>query len=55
MGHAHGAMRIGEDYAKRLNRYGNLKPGSLVMLSNKYTSHSFVIDYVEAKALFNNV
>lgn len=49
------AMRIGEDYAKRLNRYGNLKPGALEMLSHRYTSHSFVIDYVEAKLLFNNV
>lgn len=49
------AMRIGEDYAKRLDRYGNLKPGALEMLSNKYTAHSFVIDYVEAKLLFNNV
>ena len=55
MGSRTRAMRIGEDYAKRLNQYGNLKTGALETLSTKYTSHSFVIDYIEAKALFNNV
>lgn len=55
MGSRTRAMRIGEDYAKRLNRYKNLKPGALETLSTKYTSHSFVIDYLEAQALFNNV
>lgn len=49
------AMRIGEDYAKRLNIYGNLKHNALKSLSSDYTSHSFVIDYIEAKTLFNEV
>ena len=48
------AMRIGEDYAKRLN-IGNLKNGALNQLSTHYASHSFVIDFHEAKTLFNSV
>jgi len=50
------AMRIGEDYAKRLNLKGNLKSAAaLDRLSNDYASHSFVIDFIEAQTLFNNV
>ncbi len=50
------AMRIGEDYTKRLNsKSGNLKEESIDLLSRAYPSHNFVIDYLEAKALFNNV
>lgn len=49
------AMRIGEEYAERLDVYGNLKPNALRTLSTRYTSHSFVIDYVEADALFKKV
>lgn len=47
------AMRIGEDYGKRLNgRFANLKPGALDFLSQTYSSHGFVIDMQEAAALF---
>lgn len=49
------AMRIGEQYAERLDSYGNLKPNALRTLSTKYTSHSFVIDFTEAQVLFNKV
>lgn len=50
------AMRIGEDYIKRLNsKWENLKPGSIDLLVKKYPSHSFVIDFLEAKELFNSV
>lgn len=50
------AMRIGEDYGERLNtRFKNLRPGSLYMLSQRYSSHRFVIDMKEAEALFHNV
>ena len=49
------AMRIGEEYAERLDVYGNLKPNALRTLSTRYTSHSFVIDHLEADALFKKV
>lgn len=49
------AMRIGEDYAKRLNSSGNLKDNTIQALSTYYAAHSFVIDYTEASTLFNNV
>lgn len=50
------AMRIGEDYGVRLDqKFRNLKPHALTMLSQSYTSHGFVIDMVEAKELFNSV
>lgn len=49
------AMRIGEYYATRLNTNSNLKPEALQSLITTYPSHSFVIDYIEAKFLFNNV
>lgn len=51
------AMRIGEDYAKRLNqKWNNLKsPESVRILSSRYPSHGFVIDYTEACELFKNV
>lgn len=51
------AMRIGEDYAKRLNeKWSNLKsPESVRILSSFYPSHGFVIDYTEACELFKNV
>lgn len=49
------AMRIGEQYAERLDVFRNLKPGALRALSTKYTSHSFVIDFTEAHALFSKV
>lgn len=50
------AMRIGEDYGKRLNQhFHNLKPDSLSTLSRTYSSHGFVIDLLEAKALFHHV
>lgn len=50
------AMRIGEDYGNRLNsKWSNLKAGALKSLSQSYSSHGFVIDFIEAKALFNHV
>ncbi len=49
------AMRICEEYAKRLNaRWRNLKPGSIDFLLNIYPSHSFVIDFDEADRMFYN-
>jgi len=50
------AMRIGEDYGVRLNeKWNNLKPNMLEMLSQTYSSHGFVIDKLEASALFERV
>lgn len=50
------AMRIGEDYSHRLaDKWNNLKPEAVSMLSQTYSSHSFVIDYVEAQSLFHKV
>jgi len=50
------AMRIGEDYAKRLNnKFSNLKDNAIEVLSRSYSSHSFVIDMLEASALFRRV
>ena len=49
------AMRIGEEYANRLDRHGNMKPGALHSLVEGYSSHSFVIDSIEAETLFKNV
>ena len=50
------AMRIGEDYGKRLNvRWTNLKANALELLSQTYSSHEFVIDYSDAAHLFNQV
>jgi hypothetical protein len=50
------AMRIGEDYGKRLDlKWSNLKPNALEMLSRSYPSHGFVIDKNEAANIFQNV
>ncbi|MGD7428542.1 SDH family Clp fold serine proteinase, partial [Ralstonia pseudosolanacearum] len=51
------AMRIGEDYGRRLNRkFRNLRDdGAMEGLSRSYPSHGFVIDILEANHLFNNV
>lgn len=50
------AMRIGEDYGKRLNeRFKNLKPNAIIGLSQDYPSHGFVIDRTEASILFERV
>lgn len=48
------AMRIGEDYAERLD-CGNLKSRAINKLCNNYASHSFVIDHVEAETLFKSI
>lgn len=49
------AMRIGEDYGKRLNlKWNNMKPDALDLLSQTYSSHAFVIDFLEARSLFYN-
>lgn len=50
------ALRIGEEYGRRLSAIsGNLNPGALEQLVNRYPSHGFVIDRREAKELFQNV
>lgn len=50
------AMRIGEDYGKRLNgKFNNLKPQGLQTLAQTYSSHGFVIDIDEAQLLFHRV
>ncbi|XAZ21658.1 hypothetical protein LVY75_22840 [Sinorhizobium sp. B11] len=50
------AMRIGEDYGKRLNlKWNNMRPDALDLLSQTYSSHAFVIDSLEAQSLFNRV
>lgn len=50
------AMRIGEDYGERLNaKWKNLKAQALNQLSRSYPSHGFVIDSIEAAALFERV
>ncbi len=50
------AMRIGEDYTKRLNqKWKNLREAKLVNLSTLYPSHGFVIDADEAAVLFERV
>jgi len=51
------AMRIGEQYAERLDKkFRNLKSRERASdLSRHYPSHGFVIDYTEACSLFNKV
>lgn len=50
------AMRIGEDYAGRLNlKFKNLRRDALRTLSRTYSNHGFVIDVGEAQHLFERV
>lgn len=50
------AMRIGENYGERLAlKWDNLKNGALTLLSQDYSSHGFVIDFIEAQSLFHRV
>jgi len=50
------SMRIATDYGSRLAiKSQNLKPNTLKLLAEKYSSHSFVIDQLEAEGLFNRV
>lgn len=50
------AMRIATEYGKRLSAHTrNLKAKTLETLTKTYPSHSFVIDFKEAKELFNSV
>lgn len=50
------AMRIATDYGQRLAlKSQNLKPKTLRVLAETYSSHSFVIDQQEATTLFNRV
>ena len=51
LGEVKRAIRIALDYGERLN--GNRE--RVASLINDYPSHSFVIDYDEAKAIFGNV
>lgn len=57
MGADQRAQNVGRDYAIRLNlRPDNLNgDDALNMLLNGYSSHSFVIDHIEASRLFTNV
>ena len=47
------ALAVARDYAGRFP--GNLVEGALERLVYGYSSHSFVIDFEEAKTLFKNV
>ncbi len=50
------AMRIGEEYADRLNsKSRNLKEQFIQELTSSYPSHGFVIDFNEAQRMFTNV
>jgi len=50
------AMRIAQDYGKRLQAASkNLNVDTLRLLAETYSSHSFVIDQIEAESLFRNV
>ncbi|HWL09561.1 MAG TPA: hypothetical protein VNQ76_14220 [Planctomicrobium sp.] len=50
------AMRIGEEYGKRIAEHGdNLRSEGLRSLLNLYPSHDFVIDRTEAEKLFQRV
>jgi hypothetical protein len=54
LGEINRSVRIAIEYGERLGRK-NLKPDVLNGLVANYPSHSFVIDYEEAKELFYNV
>lgn len=50
------SMTIAQSYGIRLDQKGgNLKSGALARLISDYPSHSFVIDYEEARELFKKV
>ncbi|AMN42069.1 ClpP class periplasmic serine protease [Rhodoplanes sp. Z2-YC6860] len=50
------SMRIGTDYGRRLSlKSQNLRADTLRLLSETYSSHSFVIDQQEAETLFLRV
>lgn len=56
LGEVSRAMRIGEEYAKRLaRRPNNLKNDAIPRLVVSYPSHDFVIDREEASELFRSV
>lgn len=49
-------LRVASEYCKRLDRkYNNLKNGGIEKLVHGYVSHDFVIDFEEARTLFNRV
>lgn len=50
------SMRIASDYGRRLSvKSQNLRPDTLRLLAETYSSHSFVIDQQEAEGLFVRV
>jgi hypothetical protein len=50
------SMKIAIDYGRRLSvKWQNMKKDTLRLLSETYSSHSFVIDQLEAETLFNHV
>jgi hypothetical protein len=56
LGSAQRAIDIARAYGKRLSAMSNnLKPNALDQLIDSYPAHGFVIDYDEAKELFNRV
>lgn len=60
VGETHRSVRVAEEYAKRLNLIGKniqMSDGydAIGTLVRGYPSHDFVIDYIEACMLFNNV
>jgi hypothetical protein len=49
-------LNIADKYCERLNRrFRNLKPEAVHRLIHDYPSHDFVIDFEEAKEIFENV
>lgn len=49
-------MQIAIDYGRRLAAWSeNIRPSALELLAQTYSSHSFVIDKLEAETLFNRV
>ena len=48
------AVKIAVEYGEKLDR-GNLKSDALERLIGDYPSHSFVIDFDEARSLFKNI
>jgi hypothetical protein len=50
------ALKVAEEYGTRLDaKSRNLKPGALDQLLASFPSHSFVIDYDEARDLFHSI
>lgn len=56
LGEDHQELTVALEYGKRLARIGkNINENQIKHLVEEYPSHDFVIDYLEAKTLFNRV